>query len=98
VPRTQLSLWNRYDVSERFGIGLGLYHQSSQFATISNATRLPGYTRLDGALFYKISDGIEAQLNIENLTDRRYFPVAHNDNNISTGAPINARFTLSAKF
>ncbi len=98
VPRTQLSLWNRYDVSERFGVGLGLYHQSKQFATISNATVVPGHTRLDGALFYKISDDIEAQLNIENLTDRRYFPVAHNDNNISTGAPINARFTLSAKF
>ncbi len=98
VPRHQVSLWNRYDLDDSIGVGLGLYHQSSQFATISNLTRLPGYTRIDAALFYKISDKIEAQLNVENLTDEGYFPSAHNDNNISTGAPINARVTVGFKF
>ena len=98
VPRHQLSLWNRYDVTDRLGIGLGLYYQSAQFATISNATRLPDYTRIDAAIFYKLTDSIEAQLNVENLTDTGYFPNAHNDNNITTGAPINARFTVTAKF
>lgn len=98
VPRNQLSLFSRYEATDRLGIGATLYHQSAQFATISNATRLPGYTRLDGAIFYKLSDRFEAQINVENLTDTRYFPVAHNDNNISTGAPINARFTITGKF
>ncbi len=98
VPKHQLSLWNRYDISERFGVGLGLYHQSKQFATISNFTELPAYTRLDAALFVKLTDRIEAQLNVENLTDATYFPVAHNDNNISTGAPVNARLTVAVKF
>jgi catecholate siderophore receptor len=98
VPRTQISIWNRYDVTERLGLGLGLYRQSRQFTTIGNSTILPAYTRLDAALFFKLTEQIEAQLNVENLTDKRYFPVAHNDNNISTGAPINARFTLGVKF
>ncbi len=98
VPRHQFSLWNRYDVSKRFGVGLGLYHQSKQFATISNLTELPAYTRLDAALFVKLTDRIEAQLNVENLTNATYFPVAHNDNNISTGAPVNARLTVAVKF
>ena len=98
VPRNQFSLWNRFDVTPRFGIGAGLYRQSRQFTTISNTTFLPAYTRIDAALFYKLTDRIEAQLNVENLTDKTYFPVAHNDNNISTGAPLNARFTLNAKF
>ncbi len=98
VPRHQLSLWNRYDISERFGVGVGVYHQAKQFATISNLTELPAYTRVDAALFVKFSDRINAQINVENLTDTTYFPVAHNDNNISTGAPINARFTLGVKF
>jgi catecholate siderophore receptor len=97
VPKHQVSLWNRYDVSEKLGLGLGLYHQSSQFATISNATKLPSYTRIDAALYFKLADGVEAQINVENLTNTRYFPVAHNDNNISTGAPLNARFTLNLK-
>lgn len=98
VPRNQFSLWNRYEVTDRLGVGAGLYYQSRQFTSISNTTVLPAYTRIDAALFYTLSHGIEAQLNVENLTGKTYFPVAHNDNNISTGAPFNARFTLSAKF
>jgi catecholate siderophore receptor len=35
---------------------------------------------------------------VENLADETYFPNAHNDFNISTGAPINARFTINARF
>ena len=98
VPRNQFSLWNRYDVTSRLGLGLGLAHQSRQFTSISNTTFLPAYTRIDAALFYAVSDRLELQVNIENLTDTRYFPTAHNDNNISTGSPINGRFTLAAKF
>ena len=98
VPRHQFSLWNRYDISSRFGIGIGLYHQAKQFATISNVTELPAYTRLDAALFVKLTGRIDAQLNVENVTDATYFPVAHNDNNISTGAPINARLSVTVKF
>ncbi len=97
VPRHQFSLWNRYDVTKRFGLGLGLYHQSKQFTTISNATELPSFTRLDAAVFATINDQFEIQLNVENVTNTRYFPVAQTDNNISTGAPINARLTLNVK-
>ena len=98
VPRQQFSLWNRYDLSDRFGLGVGLYRQTKSFTSISNTTALPAYTRLDAAVFFKLNDRIDAQINVENLTDTNYFPVAHNDNNISTGAPINARFTLNVKF
>lgn len=98
VPRHQLTLWNRYDVNDRVGLGLGLYRQSKSFTTISNAVVLPSYTRLDAAIFVKINKRLEAQVNVENVGNARYFPTAHNDNNITPGAPINARFTLIAKF
>jgi catecholate siderophore receptor len=98
VPRHQLSLWNRYDVSDRFGFGLGVYHQAKSFAAINNVTQLPAYTRVDAALFIKLNDRFDAQINVENLTNTRYFPTAHNDNNITTGAPINGRLTITAKF
>ncbi|WP_017669813.1 TonB-dependent siderophore receptor [Blastomonas sp. AAP53] len=98
VPRHMASLWNRYDVSDRLGFGLGLTHQASQFASISNTVKLPAFTRVDAAVFFKLSDQIEAQINVENLFDERYFPASHNDNNITTGEPINARFTVRARF
>jgi len=98
TPRHVFALWNRYDVVRRLGVGFGVYHQSQSFNTISNTSVLPSYTRLDAALYVPIVKGVEAQVNIENLTNARYFPTAHTDNNISTGAPVNARFSLNARF
>jgi catecholate siderophore receptor len=101
VPKHQTSLWNRYDFTDRFAAGVGIIHQSSQFAairTIATTTKLPAFTRVDAALYYDLSDAVQLQLNVENLFDTTYFSDAHNNNNISTGAPINGRFTIRAKF
>ncbi len=98
LPRHQASAWGRYNFSKRFGLGLGLIHQSSQFATISNAVRLPAFTRIDAAAYYDLTDAVTLQLNVENLTDTDYFPAAHTDNNISTGRPLNAKLTLRMTF
>ena len=101
VPQHQASLWNRYDFNDRFAAGLGIMHQSSQFAAIRtapNTTKLPAFTRVDAAFYYDLSDALQLQLNVENLFDTDYYSDAHNNNNISTGAPINGRFTIRAKF
>ncbi len=98
LPHHQFSAWSRYDVTPKLGLGLGLIHQSSQFANISNAVKLPAFTRLDAAIYYDVSDRFALQLNVENLTDARYYPSAHADNNIATGEPINAKLTVRVKF
>ena len=98
VPRHQFSLWNRYDVSSAFGLGLGIVARSKAYASISNNVTLPGYTRVDGALYYQLARGIEAQLNVENLLDEDYFSTAHNDNTIAPGAPRTARATVRFGF
>jgi catecholate siderophore receptor len=41
---------------------------------------------------------VQAQLNVENLLGERYFPTAHNDNNITPGAPTTVRGTLRFNF
>jgi catecholate siderophore receptor len=94
VPRHTFSLWSRYDVTSRMGVGIGLIARSKSYASISNHVRLPGYTRADAALYYKLPRGIQAQVNVENLFSARYFPTAHNDNNIAPGAPRTIRGTL----
>lgn len=97
LPHHQLSAWTRYDLSARLGIGLGLIHQSSQFASISNAVRLPAFSRVDAAVYFNVTDRVALQLNVENLTDTRYYASAHTDNNIAPGAPLNARLTARIK-
>ena len=98
TPTNLFSFWSRYDFTRRFGAGLGLTRQGDSFAAISNRTLLPSFTRLDAALYLALTDRIEAQVNIENLTNTDYFPTAHTDDNITTGAPINARLSLRARF
>ena len=59
---------------------------------------VPDFTRVDAGIFYTMDNGTALQLNIENVLDEDYFPAAHNDNNISPGAPFNARFTVKTRF
>ena len=98
LPSDQFSAWSRYDLSKKLGVGLGLVHQAKQFATISNAVTLPAFTRLDAAVYYNASSAVSFQLNVENITDTRYYPSANSDFNIATGEPIKARLTARIKF
>jgi catecholate siderophore receptor len=95
VPRQTFSLWNRYQVIPRLGAGLGLVHQTRMFASIDNAVTLPGFTRVDAAVFVTLSQMLRAQLNVENLFDERYYPTSHGNNNIAPGAPRALRFSLA---
>ena len=98
VPEHMISLWTKYDVTEQFAAGIGVTHQSSQFATNDNSVRIPAFTRVDAALYYDVSESVQVQLNVENLFDADYYPAVHNNDNISTGEPLNARLTVKFGF
>jgi catecholate siderophore receptor len=98
APRHSFSLWNRYDFGKRIGAGVGIIARSKSYATISNAVKLPGYARVDAALYYKLPAGIEAQVNVENLLGAHYFPTANSDNNIAPGAPRTLKASLGYRF
>ncbi len=98
VPRHSFSLWNRYDFTRGIGVGLGVIARSKSFASISNAVKLPGYARVDAALFYTLPRGMEAQINLENLLGAHYFPTSNGDNNIAPGAPRTIKATVGYRF
>jgi catecholate siderophore receptor len=98
VPRHSFSLWNRYDFTKQIGAGVGLIARSKSYASISNAVKLPGYARVDAALYYRLSGGIETQVNIENLLGAHYFATANSDNNIAPGAPRTVKATVGYRF
>ncbi|PKL97798.1 MAG: TonB-dependent siderophore receptor, partial [Gammaproteobacteria bacterium HGW-Gammaproteobacteria-9] len=88
VPRNSLSLWNRYDFNEQWGVGLGAVYQSYVYATTSNDVKMPSFTRVDAALYYTVNPQLKLQLNVENLFDEEYYASAHSDNNIMPGSPL----------
>ena len=98
VPRHSLSLWNRYDVTPRVGVGGGIIHNAGMFTSTDNTVVLPAFTRVDGALFLRLTRALSAQLNVENLFDERYYAFANGNNNITPGAPRLFRVALTTKF
>lgn len=98
LPEHSFSIWNNFVVSDRLGFGIGLTHQDESFINNSNTAELPSYTRVDAAAYYKVSERLRLQLNIENLTDELYFPHSHSTHQASVGAPLNARLSASFRF
>lgn len=104
LPENMFSVWGDYQVTDRFGVGLGATYQDESFITdftigsTGPHPTLPSYTRVDAAAYYEISDDLRLQLNIENLTDETYFPSAHSTHQATVGAPLNAKISLRGKF
>ena len=99
VPKNTLSVWNRVTLPAGFGAGLGIIYQGSSYPNADNAVLLPSFTRADAAVYYAFEGGkTRLALNVENLFDKKYFPTADANNNISVGATRNARLTLNTTF
>ncbi|WP_244613891.1 TonB-dependent receptor [Nitrobacter winogradskyi] len=98
VPYNTFSVWNKYQFNPMWAGGLGVIHYSSFFATADNTVRIPGFTRVDGAIIVTLNETWRAQLNIENLFDQRYYSTAHNNNNIMPGSPRVFRLSATARF
>lgn len=98
VPRHSLSLWNRYDFSPVWGAALGVIARSAVFASVSNTVVLPGFTRFDGAVYFKPQGHFQFQLNLENLFNKKYYASAHSNDNIAPGSPRALRMTALWRF
>jgi iron complex outermembrane receptor protein len=97
VPRKQATLWARYDLpGTPFGVGGSLYYVGVREASLPNTFTIPAYTRLDAALFWKATRKIEVAVNIQNLTDARYYD--SQDNSLFPGAPRSVLATVRLSF
>lgn len=98
VPYNQVSLWNKYQIDERWGAALGVIYFSDSFASSDDTVRLPGFVRVDTALYLKINEMWRGQLNIENIFNKGYWASADGNNNLSPGQPRTFRVSATAKF
>lgn len=99
TPQNSFSLWNRFTLPAGFGAGLGIIYQGDYYTSFNNTVRVPSFTRVDGALYYTFANGrTRLALNVENIGNVKYYPTVDGDNNITPGAPTNARLTLTQTF
>jgi iron complex outermembrane receptor protein len=100
VPNHQLGLWTRYELQrgslKGLGLGLGLYYTSETQGELPNTDlQIPGYFRVDAALFYKRNNW-KVQLNVKNLTNAQYYK--SNGFWIVPQAPLTVLGTIAVEF
>ncbi len=99
IPDHTFSLYAKYQVNDKYGWAFGMTRQGESNIKYNNpGLVLPEYTRLDLGAYYKLSNGLELQVNIENLNDELYFPHSHSTHQASVGEPFNARVSVRKPF
>jgi catecholate siderophore receptor len=98
VPYNQVSLWNKYQINPIWAAALGVIYFSDSFASSDDSVRLPGFVRVDAALYAKIDENWRLQFNVENIFNKGYWATADGNNNISPGQPRTFRLTALARF
>ncbi|GJL56019.1 MAG: ferrichrome-iron receptor [Nitrospirales bacterium] len=113
VPYNKFTLWSTYHVQEGplegFGIGGGLFAYTSRSSSIfGNPIEIPGYVRVDGALYYNREldrenwlgvKALNMAINMRNLLDQRYVSTSHNGSNFFFfGEPFTVLGTVGLQF
>lgn len=103
VPEHAFSAWIKYTLQDGplkgLGVGLGGRYYTEQQGDVSFTAPfdLPAYGVMDAAVFYR-RGRFNAQVNLNNILDERYFAGAYNDLYVMPGEPLNVRATLGWSF
>lgn len=82
TPRNTFTLWSTYDVTSRLQVGGGPTFVADRFASSfvdSNGERrvAPGYWTGQAMVKYRVTDAVDAQLNVYNITNSTYYDQIH---------------------
>lgn len=97
VPRNQFSIWSRYALTSHWGIGAGLRGESEKYTSYDNTVVLPKYAVADLMAYYQ-APNYRVQLNLNNVTDKNYYPTASGDDQIMPGTPRSVNLSVSMDF
>lgn len=101
VPEHAINAWLKYSIQEGalegLGFGFGGRYYTEQAGDQTNSFELPAYGLLDAAIYYE-KDNFSAQINFNNLTDKRHFVGSYNDLYVLPGEPFNVTASASWKF
>lgn len=106
APRNQASTWLSYDVKsgllDGLTLGSGVRYVNGITSDRLNTHTLPSYTLVDMAIGYDLTNigikGLSAQLNVNNLTDKRYVAACNSLSYCYFGAERSIVGSVSWKF
>ncbi|MBR0552557.1 TonB-dependent siderophore receptor [Sphingomonadaceae bacterium LXI357] len=113
TPEHSATLWTTYQVTPALSVGGGATYMSRVYGgyadqrTIENgevvvtkrlARAVPGYTRFDLTASYRIDEHFDLRVNVQNLTDKRYYTKAYASHYAAIAPGRSAFATLSFRY
>ena len=77
TPQNSFSLWTTYNLTPKLTIGGGAFYVDQVYGDAANTVYVPSYTRYDAMASYKLTQNVDLQLNVQNLTDKTYYDKAY---------------------
>lgn len=77
VPKNSATLWTTYQVMPKLTLGTGAVAMDKVYGDLANTKWVPGYVRYDAMARYNVNKNVDVQLNVNNLSDKRYFTKAY---------------------
>lgn len=97
MPRDQISIWTRYALTSRWGVGAGVRGASQKYKSYDNDVVLPGFAEADLMACYQNAN-YRVQLNVNNVADRNSCPTASGDDQIRPGEPRSVMLSVGMHF
>lgn len=105
TPKNTFSLFTTYRVTQPLSLGGGAYYVSKTFGGNqggagggANGVYLPSYWRYDAFASYTVNDRVDVQINVQNLTDERYFTKTNGVHHADPAPGRQAILTLNVKY
>jgi len=73
TARNTFSLWSTYHLLSDLTIGGGANYVDQRYGDAANTIEVSSYWRYDAMAAYKVNKNLDFQLNVQNLTNKRYY-------------------------
>ncbi|KQW98730.1 TonB-dependent siderophore receptor [Acinetobacter guillouiae] len=98
VPKNSATLWTTYQVLPQLTVGAGALGMDKVYGDAANTKYVSGYVRYDAMARYNVNKNVDLQLNVNNLSDKRYFTKAYASHYATETEGRNAVLSINFKY
>ncbi|MGB8696294.1 TonB-dependent receptor [Acinetobacter sp.] len=98
VAKNSATLWTTYQVLPQLTLGAGAIAMDKVYGNATNTKYVPGYVRYDAMARYNVNKNVDLQLNVNNLSDERYFTKAYSSHYATEAEGRSAVLSLNFKY
>ncbi|MCM8512608.1 TonB-dependent siderophore receptor [Acinetobacter bereziniae] len=98
VAKNSATLWTTYQVLPQLNLGVGAIAMDKVYGDAANTKLVPGYVRYDAMARYNVNKNVDLQLNLNNLSDKRYFTKAYASHYATEAEGRNAVLSINFKY